>query len=84
MAQHNVLLSPRAAKDVKKLPKNIRDRLYRVLVSLRANPLLGKKLKGELESKYSYKIWPYRIIYMIYGDRGIVYILRVLHRQGAY
>ena len=83
MSSYEPLISSRARKDILKLSQRHKDRLSEVLTALGKNPFLGKKLKGELEGKYSYRVWPYRIIYTIYEKR-VVYILRGQHRQSAY
>jgi len=48
------------------------------------DPFVGKKLKGEYENQYSYRVWPYRIIYEIRKNELVVLVIRVGHRQGVY
>lgn len=78
-----VILTPRAQKDVNNLPQEILPRIYAHINSLKADPFLGKKLKGDLKDHYSVRVWPYRIIYIL-DKRTNVWIVRVSHRQEVY
>ena len=68
------------------------DKLYMkiteyVYPQLRSNPFFGlniKKLKGEFEGIYRYRIGNYRLFYMIDNDRVIVVILSLKQRKEAY
>ncbi|MGV6825644.1 MAG: type II toxin-antitoxin system RelE family toxin, partial [bacterium] len=54
---------------------------------LLGNPCFGpniKKLKGELDGFYRYRIGSYRLFYLIENDQVLVMILDIRHRQGAY
>ncbi|MBU4299512.1 type II toxin-antitoxin system RelE/ParE family toxin [Patescibacteria group bacterium] len=33
---------------------------------------------------YSYRVWPYRIIYRIYKNLLLIIVIRIGHRQGVY
>ena len=80
----NVVLSEDAAKQFNKLPKSEQAKVKKKLHSLEIDPLVGKKLTGELEYARSLRAWPYRIIYEINDKEKRVEILRISHRQGAY
>lgn len=79
-----VRLSSSAEKQFLKLQKNIKSKVGKALLKLEADPFIGKKLKGELAGQYSLKVWPYRIIYQFDPDKKIVYVISIIHRQGAY
>ena len=58
-----------------------------VYPQLRANPFYGtniKKLKGEFEGYYRYRIGNHRLFYLIDNDKIIVAIVDLKHRQNAY
>ncbi len=58
-----------------------------VYPQLRANPYFGaniKKLKGEFEGYYRYKIGDYRLFYLIEEEKVVVVVVAISHRQGAY
>jgi mRNA interferase RelE/StbE len=58
-----------------------------VYPQLRSNPFFGpniKKLKGEFEDYYRYRIGNFRLFYTIHKDRVIVFIVSIGHRKEAY
>ena len=73
-----------AQKSLAKIPPRDRARIIAVIPTLAENPYLGKKLEGELRGLYSYRVWPYRIIYKPYKEILVVVIIRIGHRQGVY
>lgn len=73
-----------AAKSLKKLSKKDRQKVARVLVSLKENPFSGKKLAGEFEGFYSVRVWPYRVIYTIVKKELVVLVVDIAHRKEAY
>ena len=50
---------------------------------LEQNPIAGKKLTGKLESQYSLRIWPYRIVYFVDKERDVI-ITDIRHRKDVY
>ena len=78
-----VFVTPQAEKQLSKLPSSYQVKVKKRLQYLSKNPFAGKKLVGELKNKWSMKVWPYRIIYIINQNRQI-WIVSVLHRQGVY
>jgi mRNA interferase RelE/StbE len=64
--------------------KKISDYVY---PQLRENPFFGtniKKLKGEFEGLYRYRVGKYRIFYKIENDRILVIMLDIDDRKDAY
>lgn len=58
-----------------------------VYPQLRENPFFGtniKKLKGEFEGYYRYRLGNYRLFYMVEQEKVMVFIVDMKHRQGAY
>lgn len=74
----------KARKDLAKISLSYRNRILSVLAILQKDPFIGKKLVGELSDCYSYKVWPYRIIYKTYKKILLIIIIRIGHRQGVY
>ncbi len=67
-----------------KIYKKIYDFVY---PQLRENPFFGsniKKLKGEFEGLYRYRIGQFRIFYKIENDQVLVIILDIDDRKDAY
>jgi mRNA interferase RelE/StbE len=59
-------------------------RLSRALDDLARNPFEGKPLKGELKGRFSYRVGPYRIIYLIRRRELLVLIIDIGHRRNIY
>ena len=58
-----------------------------VYPQLRTNPFFGtniKKLKGDFEGYYRYRVGSYRLFYLIENEKILVVIVDLKHRQGAY
>lgn len=66
-----------------KMPKNIQGGIEETLRDISINPYAGKRLMGELEGEYSYRIGRYRIIYFVDGKQNI-WIETVSHRKDVY
>ncbi len=67
-----------------KLYAKIKDIVY---PQLRSNPFFGiniKKLKGDFDSYYRYRIGNYRLFYLIENKKVLVVIVDLKHRQSAY
>ena len=60
------------------------SRLSAAIESLRSDPYQGKKLKGEYYGDFSLRVGDYRIIYTIYKEKLIVYIIDLGHRKDIY
>lgn len=74
----------KAEKELDKLPVQHQKRILAALPIIAVDPFIGKKLEGELAELYSYRVWPYRIIYKIYKRFLVVVIIHIGHRQGIY
>ncbi len=73
-----IRITRRAEKDIRRLSPRLKDKLYDILVEvISADPFQGKKLIGDLEGSYSYRLdYRDRIVYSIDTTRRIVYIER--------
>lgn len=75
-----------------KIKEKIDKKLYEKVVSvvypqLRKNPFFGtniKKLKGEFEGYYRYRIGNYRLFYLVENEKVVVVVVDLKHRQNAY
>lgn len=71
-------------KPFKNLYKKLQDYVY---PQLKSNPFFGphiKKLKGEFEGLYRYRIGSYRLFYKIDSEKIIVFLLDIAQRKDAY
>ncbi|MDP1783872.1 MAG: type II toxin-antitoxin system RelE/ParE family toxin [Sulfuricurvum sp.] len=79
-------------KTFEKIKLGIEKKLYTKITNivypqLRQNPYYGtniKKLKGEFEGYYRYRIGDYRLFYLIDDGKVIVVVIDLRHRQNAY
>jgi mRNA interferase RelE/StbE len=76
--EFEVRITRRAEKDIKKLSPKLKKKLYEILTEVLAkNPFEGKRLIGDLEGSYSYRLtFKDRIVYSINEKGKIIYIER--------
>lgn len=79
-----ITITAEAQKQYKRFPRSAQTKIKKKLNVLKDNPLLGKKLEGELAEYRSLRAWPYRIIYSIDETKEEVIVKTIIHRQGAY
>ena len=84
MPAKTFILSKKANKEISKLPIRIQEKIDKAFSVIKANPLAGAKLHGDLAGKYKFRIGDYRIIYAFYLKESLVEIVKVEHRQGVY
>jgi len=78
------LVAPRKArKDIDRVDKRQRQRILTALELIQAEPYSGKKLDGH-PSRYSLRVWPYRIVYELDKQQQVIVVIRIGHRQGIY
>lgn len=82
--EFQLILQKKAKKSLNNLLPRDYQKVLAVLTQLAINPYAGKKLDGELGGSYSYRVWPYRIVYKIYKKQLVVMVLNIGHRQGVY
>jgi mRNA-degrading endonuclease RelE of RelBE toxin-antitoxin system len=70
-------------KKFRRVPKNIQSRVEKALEVISRDPFAGKKLMGDLEGEYSYRIGGYKMIYVMDG-KGNIWIETVSHRKDVY
>ena len=70
------------------MAKNIQKKIDDIFLLLVRDPFIGEKLSGEFKNYNSYhfkiKSTEYRIIYRIYKDRLIVFIVLIDSRENIY
>ena len=84
---YSVRLSPRAARDYKKLEASIKLEVQAGLDVLQDHPLSGpkiKRLKGRLHDYWRYRVGDYRIVYAVDQPARAVYVEYLQHRKDVY
>ena len=81
---YEVRITNRAEKDIRTLSPKLQKKLQDILSEVIAkNPFEGKKLLGDLEGSYSYRLtYQDRIVYSIDKERRIVYLERARTHYG--
>ena len=79
-----IILSNDAQKQFDKLRKSDQAKVRKKLLTLSENPMLGKKLSGDLIVLFSIRSWPYRILYERNKQKIRIEIHKIAHRQGVY
>jgi len=90
MSLSNFLIAE--SKTFIKIKNQIDTKIYDKIVNvvypqLRVNPFFGtniKKLKGEFDGYYRYRIGSYRLFYLIDNEKIIVMVSDIGHRQNSY
>jgi len=70
-------------KNFLRLPRRSQSKVEAALREIYSNPLAGKKLLGDLEGEFSFRIGAYRIIYFIDQEKNI-WVETVRHRKEVY
>ena len=82
---YRVELSTAASRQVRKLPRPVRDRVLDGLEALSEDPRPhgSKKLAGE-QTAWRIRIGDYRVIYDVFDDELVVSVVRAAHRREVY
>ncbi len=79
-----IIVTPKAIRQFDRIPRIDQKKIKRKLETLEQNPYEGKKLSAELSETRTIRAWPYRILYYINQKEKKVFIVSIVHRQGAY
>lgn len=80
--KYEVRITPKAEKDYRSLPANIRTNIFNKMIALE-DDLTGdvKKLKS-FEPPYRLRVGDYRVLFDVEGTEVVIY--RILHRRESY
>lgn len=84
---YNVRISGAAVKALKKLSRDVSERIVDAIEDLKTieNPRSkGKALTGSLRGFWRYRVGDYRIICEIHDDELVVIVVTVGHRRDIY
>jgi mRNA interferase RelE/StbE len=83
---YQIEFAPRTEKQLKKIPKNIKDLIFERIEKLAENPRPEniEPLQGSEIGFYRIRQGDYRIIYTIQDQKLLVLIVRVVHRKEVY
>lgn len=74
-----------AIKQLEELPELIASKVSIALIRITQDPYkYGKKLQDKKIDSYTYRVWPYRIIYEIRNEQVLIVVLKIAHRKDVY
>ena len=79
-----VVIHRKAVKELKNLPKDIRDRILESLEEMRISPFIGDVRKIRGEEAYRKRVGDYRIEFIMDLEDNTIAILRIAHRKRIY
>ena len=85
MGHHEVEVSRTAEKQLRKLPRDVQERVVRRMLLLAEDPFPqgAKKLTG-YDDVYRVRVGRYRILYSVSRRRMVIIILKVGQRKDVY
>lgn len=84
---YKIEFSNLAGKELEKIyraDRKLYSRFITAIESLKTDPFQGKSLKGKLKGDYSLRIGECRVIYTIYKEKLIIYIIDLGHKREIY
>ena len=85
MGHHEVEVSRTAEKQLRKLPRDVQERVVRRMLLLAEDPFPqgARKLAG-YDDVYRVRVGRYRILYSVWQRRMVIIILKVGQRKDVY
>ena len=82
---YKIVFHKAAAKELAALPHDAQKKVARVIDALEVNPYpqASQTLKGSTSAR-RIRVGQYRVVYEVYADRVIVYVVAVGHRREIY
>lgn len=81
---YELVFSREAVKGLERATPQTRRRIIRALERMRANPLKGKRLRGELEGLFSLRIGGMRAVYEVDSEQKVVVVHAIGPRGDIY
>ena len=84
MVEYNLGFKASAAKELRDLPADVKERIEIAVDELRQNPRPVGVVKLQDEELYRIRVGDYRVIYEIDDSAKSVFVTRVRHRKDVY
>ncbi len=84
MVKYKIYIKPSAAKELKKIPKRVLQKIIGRIKKLSKNPRPFGCEKLSDEERYRIRQGNYRIVYSIEDKELIVFVIKVSHRREVY
>ena len=84
MGKYKIKIKPSAVKELKKIQKNILQKLSKKILELSDNPRPVGCKKLSNHEKYRIRQGAYRIVYSIQDNELVIYVVKIAHRKEVY
>ena len=84
MKKYSLRIPPEIEAFVRHLHPGIKAKIRSALEEIEKDPYLGKPLREPLEGMYSYRVYQYRIIYLIKDRDILVEVVDIAQRRIVY
>ena len=81
---YRILIKEPAKKQIDRLDKSIRERMYEAIKRIASFPSIGKPLRRPLDGYWSFRMGDWRIIYEIHEKIITIIVVAVGHRREIY
>jgi len=73
-------------KDLGRIDRQYHERIKKAIESLREFPDISniRKLSAHPLADYRFRVGEYRVLFDVYWERSIIYVLKIGHRQDIY
>ncbi len=82
--RYRIVIPKRIQKKLDNIERIYRDRITAALAGLEEEPYRGKKLSGNRKREWSYRVWPFRIVYQINSRELVILIINIGNRRDVY
>lgn len=81
---YRVVVPKKARHELEKISNPWHSKILAAFAVIASDPHRGKKLHGTHAGEWSYRVWPYRILYSIKNRICTVLIIQIGHRKEMY
>ncbi|MCI0353667.1 MAG: type II toxin-antitoxin system RelE/ParE family toxin [Acidobacteria bacterium] len=81
---YDIRFKPSAERELRKLPREIQDRIGAKLEQLRVDPFLSGVQKLQGDPAYRARVGDYRIVFDVFHRELVILVIRVGHRREVY
>ena len=81
---YRVVIMSEAVHQIGKMDAPLRERVRAAIDRLRIEPEIGKRLKGLLTGRWSYRVGDWRLLHKFDRGRLLIMVLTVGHRREVY
>lgn len=80
-----LVFDDKVIKDLKKIDQAWQRKILKAIkTKLAVNPLIVKKLVGDLSPYYRFRVGNYRVIYEVIEQRVVINVVKIRHRKAVY